>query len=186
MSAQASPKSAVRRDLGDACPGRRSAAQPPAVSGSPREPPSIKFELVSDNGVEGYRAPAPADAVEARPWREGEGPKPVTWSWPPTDPPALWVRVRGSWARAWVSARLDWPDGRRSYQVLIDAAGSTALSHRTYDWPQSGLRVAQRSTAEPSREAGLGGGLPTPPKRHVRSARTTAAPDRAGNNGEQR
>src|SRR5690349_2944123 len=90
----------------------------PATSSPPRAPSSTKFEYVSDSACLEYRAPAPADAVEAQPWREGDGPKPVTWSWPPTDPPALWVRVRESWARARVSARLDWPDGRRSYQVL--------------------------------------------------------------------
>ncbi|MFD5634819.1 hypothetical protein ACFWJM_11860 [Streptomyces sp. NPDC127077] len=106
-----------------------------------------------------------ADPVEARPWREGDGPKPKVRSWPPTDPPALWMRQNVTWRWATVTARQDWPDGRTAYQVLIDTDGTTATSHRAYWWPHEGLRIAHRSAAEPTNEAGLGGDLPHPPQR---------------------
>ncbi|WP_326844560.1 hypothetical protein OHB33_41165 (plasmid) [Streptomyces sp. NBC_01558] len=105
------------------------------------------------------------DPVEAQPWREGDGPQPSVWTWPLTDPPALWVRQNGSWRWAPVTARQDWPDGRVAYQVLIDTDGTTSKSHRTYWWPHNGLRVAHRSAADPTTEAGRGGDLPRPPRR---------------------
>ncbi|MFJ1975307.1 hypothetical protein ACIO93_42570 [Streptomyces sp. NPDC087903] len=41
-----------------------------------------------------------------------DGPRPKVWTWPLTDPPALWVRQQGTWRWASVMARQDWPDGR--------------------------------------------------------------------------
>ncbi|WP_406368780.1 hypothetical protein OG788_02200 [Streptomyces sp. NBC_00647] len=67
----------------------------------------------------------------ARPWRPEDGPRPVVWTWPATDPPALWVWSRGSWRWASVAARLDWADGRRAYTVTVDLDGSTTVTHRT-------------------------------------------------------
>lgn len=105
------------------------------------------------------------DPVEARPWRESDGQAPTVWTWPLTDPPALWVRQNGSWRWAPVTARQDWPDGRTAYQVLIDTDGTTSKSHRTFWWPHEGLRVAHRSATEPTTEAGRGGDFPRPPRR---------------------
>ncbi|WP_432189830.1 hypothetical protein [Streptomyces sp. Tue6028] len=105
------------------------------------------------------------DAVEARPWQEGDGPRPVVVTWPRTDPPALFVRIAGTWRRASVTARQDWPDGRVMYQVAVAVKESAAISHRTYAWPQNGLRVAHHSAAQPTTKAGLGGDMPTPPRR---------------------
>lgn len=101
--------------------------------------------------------------VEA--WREGDGPRPAVWTWPLTDPPALWVRQNGMWRWAAVTARQDWSDGRTAYQVLIGTDGTTSKSHRTFWWPNEGLRVAHRSSAEPTTEAGRGANLPRPPRR---------------------
>ncbi|MET9411215.1 hypothetical protein ABZX90_36535 [Streptomyces sp. NPDC002935] len=107
---------------------------------------------------------APEDAVEARPWRQGDGPKPKVWTWPLTDPPALWVRHKGTWRWASVSARQDWPDCRTAYQALIDTDGTASKSHRTFWWPHEVLRVAHHSTAVPATEVGRGGDLPRPPR----------------------
>lgn len=76
--------------------------------------------------------PSPENAVEARPWRESDGPKPRVWTWQPADRPALWVRISGAWRHASVVARQDWPDGRTAYQVLLGADGSTPMSHCSY------------------------------------------------------
>ncbi|MFF0191168.1 hypothetical protein [Streptomyces sp. NPDC005244] len=107
----------------------------------------------------------PEDSEEARPWREGDGARPTVWTWPLTDPPALWVRRNGGWRLAAVAARQDWSDSRTAYQVLIDTDGTTSKSHRTFWWPHEGLRFAHRSAAEPTTEAGRGGEPPRPPRR---------------------
>ncbi|MFF9819418.1 hypothetical protein [Streptomyces sp. NPDC014006] len=123
------------------------------------------------------------DAVTARPWCPQDGPKPVVWTWPSTDPPALWVRAAGRWRRAVVRARQDWPDGRVIYQVLVDAEGTGSKGSRAYPWPQNGLRVAHRSALAPFRDAQQGGGLPRPPSRRVRSAVARPVPPGDGDGG---
>ncbi|MEU9925087.1 hypothetical protein AB0H51_28030 [Streptomyces griseoluteus] len=96
-------------------------------------------------------APAP-DAVPARPWREEDGPRPQVWTWPRTDPPALWVMSGGRPRRATVIARQDWADGSVYYQVTVDLHGDTTKRILLYRWPQPGLSVAHRSSAQPSRD----------------------------------
>lgn len=91
---------------------------------------------------------APEDAVEARPWRQGDGPKPKVWTWPLTDPPALWVHHKGTWRWASVSARpmAGRPDGRTAYQVLIDTDGTTSRTFALF--PGTNVaRVASFSSA---------------------------------------
>ncbi|MGI5143853.1 MULTISPECIES: hypothetical protein [unclassified Streptomyces] len=51
----------------------------------------------------------------ARPWRPEDGRQPVVWTWPRSDPPALWVRSGGAWRYATVMARQDWADGSVVY-----------------------------------------------------------------------
>jgi hypothetical protein len=102
-----------------------------------------------------------AEPVAARPWRPEDGPKPVVWTWPRKDPPALGVRSKGHWRWATVMARQDWADGRTAYQVSVDLDGSTSVTARTYWWPHEGLRVAHRSAYEPSTGQVDGGDMPT-------------------------
>ncbi|MET7828918.1 hypothetical protein ABZT23_30120 [Streptomyces sp. NPDC005386] len=64
-----------------------------------------------------------------------------------------------------VTARQNWPYNRVAYPVRIDTDGTTSKSLRIYWWPHAGLRVAHRSAAEPTTEAGRGGDLPRPPRR---------------------
>jgi hypothetical protein len=90
------------------------------------------------------------DAEPARPWRPEDGPKPTVWTWPTTDRPALRVMSAGKWRYAPVLARQDWPDGTVRYQVEVDLLGDTTVRALTYQWPQPGLRVARRSSAQPS------------------------------------
>ncbi|MEU1592709.1 hypothetical protein ABZ468_07580 [Streptomyces sp. NPDC005708] len=87
----------------------------------------------------------------ARPWRPEDGPEPVVWTWPRSDPPALWVRSGGAWRFATVLARQDWADGSVYYQVAVDLHGGSLVSARLYRWGQPGLKVAHRSRFEPSR-----------------------------------
>lgn len=116
-----------------------------------------------------------SEPVEARPWREADGPPPVVWIWPRKDPPALWVWSKGHWRWANVMARQDRPNGRTAYQVSVDLDGSTAMSARTYWWPHPGLRVAHRSAYAPSTGPVDGGGLPAePPRRRMPTDRRSA------------
>ncbi|MFB0617239.1 hypothetical protein [Streptomyces sp. AGS-58] len=91
------------------------------------------------------------DAQPARPWRPEDGPQPAVWTWPRTDRPALWVMSAGQWRHASVVARQDWPDGTIRYQVQVDLVGDTTARILTYQWPQPGLRVARRSSVQPTR-----------------------------------
>ncbi|MET9324999.1 hypothetical protein ABZX75_33380 [Streptomyces sp. NPDC003038] len=47
-------------------------------------------------------------------------------------------------------SRQDGADGRIVYQVVVDLDGSTSGVARLYAWPQPGLRVARRSSSQPS------------------------------------
>ncbi|MER7497071.1 hypothetical protein ABT033_31300 [Streptomyces pharetrae] len=108
----------------------------------------------------------------ARPWRPEDGPRPVVWTWPPGDRPALKVWSSGRWRYAPVMARQDWADGTVRYQVEVDLRGDTRMSSRTYQWPQPGLRVAHRSGSKPSKDAGgQGGEFPRPPRYRAGTAR---------------
>ncbi|MFI1787459.1 hypothetical protein ACH40D_03180 [Streptomyces olivaceoviridis] len=91
------------------------------------------------------------DAQPARPWREEDGPRPEVWTWPRADRPALKVMSGGKWRHAPVLARQNWRDGTVRYQVEVDLLGDTTTRIVTYQWPQPGLRVARRSSSEPTR-----------------------------------
>ncbi|MEE1764341.1 hypothetical protein [Streptomyces sp. SP18BB07] len=82
----------------------------------------------------------PEPAV-TRPWRPEDGPKPVVWTWPRVDPPALWVWANGRYRWATVVAKQVWADDSVVYQVLVDLRGDTTVVERKYRWPQPGLRV---------------------------------------------
>ncbi|MGW2550055.1 hypothetical protein [Streptomyces sp. NPDC001635] len=103
----------------------------------------------------------------ARPWRPEDGPQPVVWTWPTSDPPALWVWSGGAWRHATVMARQDWADGTTYYQVSVDLHGDTSVTTRLYRWGQPGLRVAHRSSLQPSRSVhgDRQGDMPRPTKR---------------------
>ncbi|MBG7704850.1 hypothetical protein HCJ76_44015 [Streptomyces sp. MC1] len=92
----------------------------------------------------------PPDAVPARPWGPGDGRRPVVWTWPATDPPALWVWSDGRPRRATVLAKQVWESGATYYQVAVDLHGDTTTRIMLYQWPQPGLQVAHRSQFEPS------------------------------------
>lgn len=89
---------------------------------------------------------------QGRPWRPEDGPRPVVWTWPKADRPALKVWSAGAWRYAPVMARQDWADGSVRYQVSVDLRGDTLVTARTYRWPQPGLRVAHESSSAPSRD----------------------------------
>ncbi|CAL9278918.1 hypothetical protein [Streptomyces sp. SudanB52_2052] len=91
------------------------------------------------------------DAQPARPWRPEDGPRPEAWTSPSTDRPALQVMSAGKRRHAPVRARQNWPDGTVRYQVEVDLLGDARVRNLTYEWPQPGLRVAHRSTSEPTR-----------------------------------
>lgn len=88
------------------------------------------------------------DAVPARPWRPEDGPRPVVWTWPPSDPPVLWVQFDGRRWPGTVLAKQVWADGVR-YQVSVNLGGDTRTYIRLFRWPQPGLSVAHRSALEP-------------------------------------
>ncbi|MFI5990367.1 hypothetical protein ACIBAC_00735 [Streptomyces sp. NPDC051362] len=90
------------------------------------------------------------EPTPARPWRPADGAPPTVWTWPSNDRPALEVWSAGAWRYASVAARQDWPDGTVRYQVLVDLRGDTTSTHRTYAWPQPGLRKRHGSHSEPS------------------------------------
>lgn len=126
------------------------------------------FERVGDSGG------VVREPVAARPWQEGNGPRPRVWTWPSTDRPALWVWSGGAWRWAPVTARQDWADGRTAYQVEVDLTGSTAVTRVSYWWPHEGLRVARRSSVGPSRGPGGGGDMPAPLRRGAAPRRDVA------------
>lgn len=70
--------------------------------------------------------------------------------YPAVGGPALAVWSEGAWRYAQVRARQDWPpsetwpNGRVIYQVTVDLLGDTTVRWMSYEWPQPGLRVAQR------------------------------------------
>ncbi|MFF1284313.1 hypothetical protein ACFVY4_26675 [Streptomyces sp. NPDC058299] len=105
------------------------------------------------------------EAEPARPWRPEDGPRPVVWTWPRADPPALWVGAHGAWRWATVTAKQVWGDGTVYYQVTVDLRGDTTATVCLYRWPQPGLRVAHRSGCQPTTEvdAGAQGGMPGAP-----------------------
>jgi hypothetical protein len=109
------------------------------------------------------------EPVQARPWRPEDGPRPVVWTWPPWDRPALRVWSAGEWRYAPVAARQDFADGTVRYQVEVDLRGDTAVSTVTYQWPQAGLRAAHGSGTEPTKELDKAhmGDLPHAPLRTV-------------------
>ncbi|MGW1157746.1 hypothetical protein ACWD48_05870 [Streptomyces sp. NPDC002519] len=86
------------------------------------------------------------EPVQARPWRRDDGPEPKVTVYPRVGGPVLEVFSHGAWRWAPVAARQDWADGRVIYQVSVDLAGTTLITRRSYQWPQPGLRIAERPT----------------------------------------
>lgn len=88
------------------------------------------------------------EAVEARPWRPADGPRPTVHVYPPAGRPALWVYASGAWRLGWVTARHDYADGTVVYQVEIALPREDGpyASERLYRWPQAGLAVADPGT----------------------------------------
>lgn len=131
-------------------------------------PPRRTVGCVSDT-TDGIPEPVPA-----RPWRPQDGPPPVVWTWPRSDPPALLVWSHGHWRRATVTAKQVWADGSVRYQVSVDLRGDTRVRMRTYQWPQPGLRVAHRSRSKPTAgvDTGRQGDMPQArPRQHVKGPR---------------
>ncbi|MGW0631137.1 hypothetical protein [Streptomyces sp. NPDC002758] len=104
--------------------------------------------------------PGPAPA---RPWRREDGPKPKATVSPRVGGPVLEVWSHGTWRWAPVAARQDWADGRVFYQVSVHLTDTTGGTRRLYQWPQPGLRIAERLTATTNRD-----GWPTPPRYRLR------------------
>ncbi|MGW5249622.1 hypothetical protein ACWEQN_38715 [Streptomyces sp. NPDC004129] len=103
------------------------------------------------------------EPTPARPWRREDGPEPKVTTYPRVGGPVLEVFSHGAWRWAPVAARQDRADSRVFYQVSVDLAGTTSITRRNYEWPQPGLRVAERLTATTS-----GDGWPTPRPRRPR------------------
>ncbi|MFF9171761.1 MULTISPECIES: hypothetical protein [unclassified Streptomyces] len=59
-------------------------------------------------------------------------------------------------------ARQDWADGRVFYQVHVDLLGDARVSHRTYQWPQPGLRAVHGPQHRPAPDTGS---MPRAPRR---------------------
>ncbi|MFD5428274.1 hypothetical protein [Streptomyces sp. NPDC127084] len=91
------------------------------------------------------------EPAETRPWRPEDGAPPQVWLWPQGHAPALLVYTGKRWRWALVTARQDWANGRVVYQATITVHGSTTT--HLYPWPQPGLRVCSRGSAEPYRAA---------------------------------
>ncbi|MFF4276193.1 hypothetical protein [Streptomyces sp. NPDC001536] len=104
---------------------------------------------------------------QARPWRQEDGPEPQVTVYPNVGAPALSVWSAGAWRYARVRARqvwppsAKWPHGRLLYQVEVDLLGDTTVRMVMYEWPQEGLRVAER----PSQDATDAESMPRPPSR---------------------
>ncbi|MGW1800017.1 hypothetical protein ACWCQN_29695 [Streptomyces sp. NPDC001984] len=104
------------------------------------------------------------ESTPARPWRRDDGPEPKVTVYPRVGGPVLEVFSHGAWRWAPVAARQDWADGRVFYQVSVRLTDTTGGTRRLYQWPQPGLRIAERPTATTD-----GDGWPTPPpKRRLR------------------
>jgi hypothetical protein len=108
-----------------------------------------------------------AEPVQARPWRQEDGPEPTVKVYPHVGYPVVEVWSAGQWRRARVRARqmwarsAKWPNGRLVYQVDVDLLGNATVRMVAYEWPQDGLRLAER----PSQDATGADSLPRPPER---------------------
>ncbi|MEU7316530.1 hypothetical protein [Streptomyces sp. NPDC007083] len=83
------------------------------------------------------------EAVEVRPWREGE-PEPAYRYFPRVDAPVLSIRTQGRWRPAVVQKREDHPDGRVVYGVEITLIidGMRGTVERRYLWDPATMHPA--------------------------------------------
>ncbi|MFJ4785173.1 hypothetical protein [Streptomyces sp. NPDC088794] len=81
------------------------------------------------------------DAIQQQPWQPSDGPKPAVHVYPHRNLPALDIRINGTWHPARAIARQHWGDGTFVYQVDVAPQPGYTI-HRTYRWPQPGLRRA--------------------------------------------
>lgn len=86
----------------------------------------------------------PADAVEARPWRESDGPEPRMHVFDRGRRPRLRIHAEGRWRTCTVQARMDWPDGRIAYhvEILLRRDGLDGMFLRAYWWDPKTMRPA--------------------------------------------
>lgn len=93
----------------------------------------------------------PAEAVEARPWREGDSPAPRMHVYVRGERPMMRIFTEGRWRTCVVQARADWPDRRVAYHVEVplyrDGAEGQCL--RAYWWDSSVMRPAAGRRARP-------------------------------------
>lgn len=82
------------------------------------------------------------EAVEAPPWRAGDGPPPRVHTYPYGERPLLDIRIAGEWRRCLVRARYDWPTGHVSYQVEVTrpVKGGVETVVRAYWWDAAVMR----------------------------------------------
>ncbi|MFC1410523.1 hypothetical protein ACEZCY_14795 [Streptacidiphilus sp. N1-12] len=93
---------------------------------------------------------APSEAVQARPWRQGD-PKADVFVFPNMGAPMLWIYTEGRWRSAVVRARHRYPDGRTAYQVAIELDRTRDTHYRTYWWDPACMRIIRRQQpARPS------------------------------------
>lgn len=87
---------------------------------------------------------SPVEAVEAPPWREGEGPAPRMHVYVRGEQPAMQVYTEGRWRSCVVQARADWFDGRVAYHVAVTLyrAGAEGVCLRAYWWDAAAMRPA--------------------------------------------
>jgi hypothetical protein len=79
-------------------------------------------------------APAPREAQECLPWREGQ-PKNQAYVYPCSERPWLAIYHHRAWYECQATQRYHHPDGRYSYLVLIDLGdtNSYGCGHFWYD-----------------------------------------------------
>lgn len=76
-------------------------------------------------------APAPREAQECRPWREGE-PENQVYVYPRPEQPWLAIYYRRAWYACLARSRYRHADGRYSYMVDIDLEGIASDSSRHF------------------------------------------------------
>jgi len=81
------------------------------------------------------------DAIQQPPWQPSDGPEPAVHVYPHRKLPALDIRINGAWHPARAIARQHWADGSLVYQVDVAPQPGYTI-HRSYRWPQPGLRRA--------------------------------------------
>jgi hypothetical protein len=90
---------------------------------------------------------------QAPPWRSDQGEPPVVWVWPHSrgSGPTLRARINGRWVAVTVESLARYPDGRLVYNVAVPLPGRPGDTHRSYRYPQDGLRLVARAPAPPVR-----------------------------------